>query len=155
MGEVSADAGTPFGGVHRGGGRITHAVFVSHLAKDPAADRFDLWIAGGTSFHDGGGQFQHLVGLAVAARQEIMNHVVGKVLYQREICVGFRGDFIGRLNGAGASNYRPALPKHGSLLKVSKGVVKFRQVHLRLDREMTLFHLLTKAALRSQHKDDS
>ena len=130
MGEVSADAGTPFGGVRRGGGRIAHAVFVSHLAKDPASDRFDLWIAGGASFDDRGGQFQHLVGLAVAARQKIMEHVVGKVLYQREIRVGIRGDLIGRLDGAGASDYRPALPKHGSLLKVSEGVVKFGQVHL-------------------------
>jgi hypothetical protein len=50
MGKVSADSGTPFGGVDCGGGRITHAVFVSHFAKDPAADRFDLWIAGGHRF---------------------------------------------------------------------------------------------------------
>jgi hypothetical protein len=59
------------------------------------------------------------------------------------------------MDRAGARNYRPALPKHGSLLKVSKGVVKFIQVHLRLDRNVTLFHFLTKTALRSQDEDDS
>jgi hypothetical protein len=155
MGEVSADAGTPFGSVHRGRERIAHPVFVSHLAKDPASDRFDLWIARGTSFYDRGGQFQHLVGLAVAARQKIMNHIVGKILYQREMCVGFRGDLIRRIDGAGTSNYRPALPQHGSLLKVSEGIVKLIQLHWRLDREVTLFHFLSKTALRSQHEDNS
>jgi hypothetical protein len=84
-----------------------------------------------------------------------MKYVVGKVLYQREICVGVGGNLIGRLDRAGASNYRPALPKHGSLLQVSEGVVKLIQVHLGLDREVTLFHFLTKTALRSQDKDDS
>jgi hypothetical protein len=84
-----------------------------------------------------------------------MEHVVGKVLYQREMGIGFRGDLIRRIHGASTSNDRPALPQHGSLLKVSEGIVKFIQVHWRLDREMTLFHFLTKAALWSQHEDNS
>ena len=84
-----------------------------------------------------------------------MKHIIWKILYQGEICIGIRSDFIGRLYGAGTNDYGATLNKHCPLLKVSKSVVKFGQIRMGLDREKALPHLLTKSALRSEHEDDS
>lgn len=153
MGVVAADAGTGFHGAECVGGGIAHAVAVFDMRADPFHDRADLAAAGVGGLHDGLRQVERAIARAVAARQQVLQGVIGQARGRHRRDPRGDGDVaLGLDFKFGADAHAPA--RHDeALTEVAEHVDELGRPDMRLERIRLADQPLRLATAWPQHGD--